>query len=55
MARIRGRLAGLTLDNDQNMRAVEQLTDFGNAEVLGIGHGEPITHDAAAEIRKLVK
>jgi glyoxylase-like metal-dependent hydrolase (beta-lactamase superfamily II) len=46
---------GLTLDNDRNLRSVHQLTDFGNAEILGIGHGEPITHDAAAEIRKLVK
>jgi glyoxylase-like metal-dependent hydrolase (beta-lactamase superfamily II) len=46
---------GLTLDNDQNLRSVGQLTDFGDAEILGIGHGEPITRGAAAEIRKLVK
>jgi glyoxylase-like metal-dependent hydrolase (beta-lactamase superfamily II) len=45
--------AGLTLDNDQNLRSVHQLTDFGQAEILGIGHGEPIVHDAAAQIRKL--
>lgn len=45
---------GLTLDNAQNLRSVASLTDFGNAEVLGIGHGEPIVRDAAAEIRKLV-
>ena len=45
--------AGLTLDNDQNLRSVHQLTDFGQAEILAIGHGEPIVHDAAAQIRKL--
>jgi glyoxylase-like metal-dependent hydrolase (beta-lactamase superfamily II) len=46
---------GLTLDNDQNLRSVGQLTDFANAEILAIGHGDPITHGAAAQIRKLVK
>jgi glyoxylase-like metal-dependent hydrolase (beta-lactamase superfamily II) len=46
---------GLTLDNDQNLRSARQLTDFGNAEILGVGHGEPIAHDAAAEIKKAVK
>ena len=46
---------GLTLDNDQNLKSVGQLTDFSSAEILGIGHGEPITRGAAAEIRRLVK
>jgi glyoxylase-like metal-dependent hydrolase (beta-lactamase superfamily II) len=46
---------GLTLDNDRNMRSVQQLADFGNAEILGTGHGEPIVRDAATEIRRLVK
>jgi glyoxylase-like metal-dependent hydrolase (beta-lactamase superfamily II) len=46
---------GLTLDNDQNLRSVHQLTDFGQAEILGIGHGEPIVHDAASRIRELTK
>jgi glyoxylase-like metal-dependent hydrolase (beta-lactamase superfamily II) len=45
---------GLTLDNDRNLRSVHDLTAFGNAEILGIGHGEPIVQGAAAEIRKLV-
>jgi glyoxylase-like metal-dependent hydrolase (beta-lactamase superfamily II) len=44
---------GLTLDNDRNLRSVHQLTDFGNAEILCVGHGEPITQGAAAAIRKL--
>jgi glyoxylase-like metal-dependent hydrolase (beta-lactamase superfamily II) len=46
---------GLTLDNDENLRSVGQLTDFSQAEILCVGHGEPITHDAAKEIRQLVK
>lgn len=45
---------GLTLDNAQNLRSVQELTAFGNAEILGIGHGEPIVTDAAARIRELV-
>ena len=46
---------GLTLDNERNLRSVRDLTAFGNAEILCIGHGEPITHDAAATIRKLAQ
>lgn len=46
---------GLTLDNDQNLRSVHQLTDFGSAEVLCVGHGEPITQGAADRIKALVK
>ena len=46
---------GLTLDNDQNLRSVHDLTAFSDAEILCIGHGEPITQGAAAEIKKLVK
>jgi glyoxylase-like metal-dependent hydrolase (beta-lactamase superfamily II) len=46
---------GLTLDNARNLRSVHQLADFGNAEILGTGHGEPIVRDAAAEIRRLAK
>jgi glyoxylase-like metal-dependent hydrolase (beta-lactamase superfamily II) len=44
---------GLTLDNPRNLRSVGQLADFGNAEILGVGHGEPITMQAAAQIREL--
>ena len=46
---------GLTLDNDRNLKSVGQLTDFSNAEVLCVGHGEPITQGAAQAIKKLVK
>jgi glyoxylase-like metal-dependent hydrolase (beta-lactamase superfamily II) len=46
---------GLTLDNAENLRSAHQFGDFGNAEILGVGHGEPIAHDAANEIRKVLK
>ncbi len=46
---------GLTLDNPQNLRSVHQLTDFGNADILGVGHGEPIVSQAAARLRELTK
>jgi hypothetical protein len=46
---------GLTLDNDRNLRSVHQLTDFGKAEIMCVGHGEPITHGAAAAIKKLAE
>lgn len=45
---------GLTLDNGQNLRSARQLADFGNADILGVGHGEPITRDAAARLREVV-
>jgi glyoxylase-like metal-dependent hydrolase (beta-lactamase superfamily II) len=46
---------GLTLDNPQNLRSAQQLTDFSNAEILGVGHGEPITSDAAARVRDVAR
>jgi glyoxylase-like metal-dependent hydrolase (beta-lactamase superfamily II) len=46
---------GLTLDNDENFRSVRMLTDFGSADILGVGHGPPITGDAAARVRELAK
>jgi glyoxylase-like metal-dependent hydrolase (beta-lactamase superfamily II) len=45
---------GLTLDNPGNLRSAHQLADFGNAEILGVGHGEPIARDAAARLRELL-
>jgi glyoxylase-like metal-dependent hydrolase (beta-lactamase superfamily II) len=46
---------GLTLDNAENLRSAHQFTDFGNAEVLAVGHGEPILRNAAKEIRKILR
>ena len=44
---------GLTLDNAENLRSVQMLTDFGNADILGVCHGPPFTGDAAARVRAL--
>ncbi len=46
---------GLTLDNDRNLRSVQQLTDFGSAKILCVGHGEPVTDGAADRIKQLVR
>jgi glyoxylase-like metal-dependent hydrolase (beta-lactamase superfamily II) len=46
---------GLTLDNAENLRSAQQFKDFGNAEVLAVGHGEPIVRNAAEEIRKILR
>ena len=46
---------GLTLDNDQNLKSARQFVDFSDAEILGVGHGEPITKGAADVLSKLLK
>ena len=46
---------GLTLDNAETLRSAKSFMDFSNAEVLAVGHGEPIAHDAASEIRKMLR
>lgn len=38
----------------RNLESVAQLTDCGNAEILAIGHGDPITEGAARRIPGLV-
>jgi glyoxylase-like metal-dependent hydrolase (beta-lactamase superfamily II) len=45
---------GLTLDEAGNLQSARQLTDFGSAELLCVGHGEPIVTGAAARLRALV-
>ena len=44
---------GLTLDNDLNLRSVGKLADAGDAEILCVGHGGPITRDASSILRQL--
>jgi hydroxyacylglutathione hydrolase len=46
---------GLTLDNPQNLRSAQQLTDFGTTEIIGVGHGEPIVQDATAQLKRLLE
>jgi len=44
---------GLTLDNEQNLRAVGSLSEATEAEILCVGHGEPLTTGCAAVLRRL--
>ena len=34
--------AGFTLDMKENVRLVGKLLDFGDVEIVSVGHGEPI-------------
>ncbi len=45
---------GLTLDTRQNRESVGKLSDITDAEILGVGHGEPIVGNAAASVKKLL-
>jgi len=44
----------ITLDNKQNRDSVGKLCDMVNAEVLCVGHGDPIESGAAEVMRELV-
>lgn len=44
---------GLTLDNDQNLKSVGKLSDAGDAEILCVGHGGPITQGGSSILRQL--
>jgi hypothetical protein len=33
----------LTLDMRKNVRSVGELSDFSDCEIVGFGHGEPLT------------
>ena len=45
---------GLTLDNKQNTESVGHLADVTDAEILCVGHGEPVLAGAAETIRGLL-
>jgi glyoxylase-like metal-dependent hydrolase (beta-lactamase superfamily II) len=52
--RVEAGWAGLTLDMKQNVQSVGKLSDFGYAiDVLGVGHGEPVTSDAPSLLKTL--
>lgn len=44
----------ITLDNKQNRDSVGKLCDMVQAEVLCVGHGQPVIHEAAKLMRDLV-
>jgi glyoxylase-like metal-dependent hydrolase (beta-lactamase superfamily II) len=43
--------AGLTLDMKENVRSVGKLSEMGDIEIVGVGHGEPIA-TAGIEVLK---
>ena len=45
---------GLTLDNKQNLESIGLLSEFRNVEILGVGHGEPLTTGGAEIVRSLL-
>lgn len=45
--------AGLTLDMKENIRSVGKLSDFGDVEIVGVGHGEPISEGGIEVLKKL--
>lgn len=44
----------ITLDNKQNRESVGKMADMTNAEILCVGHGEPVIQGAAETMKDLV-
>jgi glyoxylase-like metal-dependent hydrolase (beta-lactamase superfamily II) len=44
---------GLTLDMKQNIKSIGKLSDFGDTEIVGVGHGEPIAEGGIEVLKKL--
>jgi glyoxylase-like metal-dependent hydrolase (beta-lactamase superfamily II) len=44
---------GLTLDMKQNVQSVGKLWDFGDVDIVGVGHGEPIPEGGIEVLKKL--
>jgi glyoxylase-like metal-dependent hydrolase (beta-lactamase superfamily II) len=51
--RVEAGWAGLTLDMRQNVKSVGKLSDFGDVEIVGVGHGEPIPQGGIEVLKKL--
>jgi len=37
----------------ENVRSVGKLSDFGDVEIVGVGHGEPIPNGGIEVLKKL--
>ena len=37
----------------ENVRSVGKLSDFGDVEIVGVGHGEPIPEGGIEVLKKL--
>jgi glyoxylase-like metal-dependent hydrolase (beta-lactamase superfamily II) len=51
--RVEAGWAGLTLDMRQNIKSVGKLSDFGDVEIVGVGHGEPIPQGGIEVLKRL--
>lgn len=51
--RVEAGWAGLTLDMKQNVKSVGKLSDFGDIDIVGVGHGEPIAEGGIEVLKKL--
>ena len=51
--RVEAGWAGLTMDMRENVRSIGKLSDFGDCEIVGVGHGEPIPHGGIEVLKKL--
>lgn len=45
--------AGLTLDMKENIRSVGKVSEVGDVEIVGVGHGEPIRSGGLEVLKKL--
>ena len=44
-----------TLNFRQNHHAIAKLAEFGDAEVIAVGHGEPIRRDGIQHVRQMLR
>jgi glyoxylase-like metal-dependent hydrolase (beta-lactamase superfamily II) len=51
--RVEAGWAGLTMDMRQNVQSVGKLSDVGDIEIIGVGHGEPIAHGGIEVLKQL--
>ena len=51
--RVEAGWAGLTMDMRQNIQSVGKLSELGEIEIVGVGHGEPIAQDGMAVLKRL--
>jgi hydroxyacylglutathione hydrolase len=51
--RVEAGWAGLTMDMRENVRSVGKLSDIGDIEIVGVGHGAPIAQGGIEVLRRL--
>jgi glyoxylase-like metal-dependent hydrolase (beta-lactamase superfamily II) len=51
--RVEAGWAGLTMDMRQNVQSVGKLSEIGDIEIIGVGHGEPIPQGGIEVLKKL--